>query len=296
MQNGFLFTSYPPPIPEIPGLGTLHIRKAAEPMEWEEHENAFELLYLKSGEKKITVADQEYDLFGGDLLVIHPGEAHGNYRAVQNRSFLYYMLITDPLHDADFLHLDRRDRTFLEQGLRHIHQVHLPAETRDIYLHIFDCAQRPGRVAAPRAAAFCLLLLCSLCGIAEEPEREIPPDIRRAVDYVVQHETDMPQVGELAAIAGLSMPHFKQKFKRYLGLPPAEYIARLHVDHAEIMLSQTVKSISCVASELGFSSGQHFSKLFRRYRGVSPTEFRKQLRLHPQADFPYPSDKGGKTS
>lgn len=78
MQNSFMFTPYLSPIPEIPGLGALHIRKAAEPMDWEEHEGAFELLYLKSGEKKITVDDREYDLFGNDLLVIHPGEIHGN--------------------------------------------------------------------------------------------------------------------------------------------------------------------------------------------------------------------------
>ena len=278
MQTGFLFTSYPPPVPEIPGLGTLRIRKAAEPMEWEAHENAFELLYLKSGEKKLTVSDREYDLFGGDLLVIHPGEVHGNYRAVQNRSFLYYLLIADPEREPAFLQLEEEDRAFLSKGLRRIHQVHLPPEARDLYLQIFSCAQSEGRLSARRAAALCLLLLYGLCSGTDKPAREIPQDIRRAVDYVNQHETDMPQVGELAAVAGLSEPHFKQKFKRYLGLPPAEYIARVHVDRAEKRLTETDESVFAIAAALGFSSAQHFSKLFRRYRGVSPSAYRRQLR------------------
>ena len=278
MQNGFLYTAYSSPIPEIPGLGALRIRKAAEPMEWEEHEEAFELLYLKSGEKKITVADREYDLYGGDLLVIHPGEVHGNYRAVQNRSFLYYVLIRDPMCDPGFLRLSEKDRSFLAQGLRRLQKIHLSVETRDLYLHLFDCAQRAGRLAGERAAALCLLLLYGLCSAAEEEKREIPQDIQRVVNYVRQREAEMPQVGEAAAIAGLSEPHFKQKFRRYLGMPPAEYIARVHVERAEQRLAETNEGIAEVAAALGFSSGQHFSRLFRRYRGVSPSEYRRRLR------------------
>ena len=293
MQNSFMFTPYLSPIPEISSLGALHIRKAAEPMDWEEHEGAFELLYLKSGEKKITVDDREYDLFGNDLLVIHPGEIHGNYRAVQNRSFLYYMLVADPMSSPSFLHLNEEDCMFLAQGLRSIRQVHLTPECRDTYLHLFDCAQGTGRLVRERAAALCLLLLFDLCSGAEGTTREIPPDIQRAVDYVNQHETDMPQVGELAAIAGLSEPHFKQKFKRYLGLPPAEYLARVHVDQAEKRLAETRQSIASVASGLGFSSSQHFSKLFRRYRGVSPSEYRRQLRMSDTPESAGGSNEGG---
>ena len=293
MQNGFMFTPYVSAIPEIPGLGTLHIRKAAEPMDWEEHGDAFELLYLKSGEKKLTVDDREYDLFGNDLLVIHPGEVHGNYRAVQNRSFLYYLLIADPMRCPSFLHLDEEGRAFLAQGLRNIHQVHLTQETRDIYLQLFECVQGTGHLAKERAAALCLLLLYDLCSGAEEVKREISPDIQRAVDYVNQHETDMPQVGELAAIAGLSEPHFKQKFKRYLGLPPAEYLARVHVDKAEKRLAETRQSIASIAAGLGFSSSQHFSKLFRRYRGVSPSEYRRRLREGDAPETVQESNEGG---
>lgn len=275
MDNGFLLFSVPSLIPEIQEMGTLRIRQAAEPMEWEEHEEAFELLYVKSGEKKMTVGGQEYHLVGGDLLVIHPGEIHGNYCAVQNRSSLHYLLICDPVSYPGFLGLNDKERSFLSQKLLKIRKVKLTAETKKLYLNLFERPQQQW-FSSQKTAALCLLMLFGVCEESGEAELGVPQNIQRAVDYVQQHKADMPQVGELAGIAGLSEPHFKQKFKQYIGLPPGEYVARTHVEQAERCLMKTDHSITQVALSLGFSSSQHFSKLFRRYKGMSPSEYRKQ--------------------
>jgi AraC-like DNA-binding protein len=84
----------------------------------------------------------------------------------------------------------------------------------------------------------------------------------------------MPTITELAAMAYLSLPRFKQKFKQVTGVPPAEYIIREKIALAESLLAENQKSITDIAMDLGFCSSQHFSVVFKKYTGESPQAYR----------------------
>jgi transcriptional regulator GlxA family with amidase domain len=83
-------------------------------------------------------------------------------------------------------------------------------------------------------------------------------------------------VEELAAMVYLSTPHFKQKFKESIGIPPAEFMLREKLDHAAKLLVTSEARVTDVAMALGFSTSQHFSVVFKRYFSVSPHEYQKQ--------------------
>ena len=73
-------------LPEVPEVGKMQIRNALWPMPMESHPEEVEFLLLQSGCKRIWVEDRCYEMLGGELLVVLPGERHGAEQDVQNRT------------------------------------------------------------------------------------------------------------------------------------------------------------------------------------------------------------------
>ena len=70
-------------------------------------------------------------------------------------------------------------------------------------------------------------------------------------------------------VARLSESRFKARFKREMGVPPAEYWLRKKVEQASVLLAKA--TITQVAHQLGFSSSQYFATVFKRYTLTSPS-------------------------
>jgi AraC-like DNA-binding protein len=91
----------------------------------------------------------------------------------------------------------------------------------------------------------------------------------------------------IAEAVGLSPSWFKARFRREVGMPPAEYFLRRKVERALQLLANPSLTITRIAHRLGFSSSQHFAAVIRRYTGKTP----KQCRLAatqpvPRGRFP----------
>lgn len=280
-------------IPEIQDIDMFRFVYAFQPMVTEVHEDAFELLYLKSGQKPFKIGNREWTMVGGDLAVIPPGVEHGQ-NSVQNRSSLYFLLLAEPEHCDNFLFMDEKERKELQRRLIQCagRPIHLPNVVQKSFQKLLDmrngeAAESQSLLAPALARAHLALLLDSIlsCGEGmEAPLRTLPADIARAVEYMEQCRETTPSVAELASLAGLSEVWFKQKFKRAVGMPPAEYCLRHKLNIAAEQLLKTEQSITEIAMSLGFSSGQHFSTAFRHYRGCSPSDYRKSGGVIPEIE------------
>lgn len=272
------------PIRELEEVGFVRFLSASAPMPMEVHQQLYELLYMETGVKRLLAGDQEYLLHGGDLLVLHPNEPHGESNAVQNRSSLMYLYIPSPEHTPGFLGLNEPQRQELTRCLDLMHLVRTTPTMRNVIRQLGDTLQRQETQTAfhqPKLRALLLLLLDALVSAKELPALQFPPDVQQAIRYIEDNPAEMPAVACIAQQIGLSDVHFKKKFKRYTGIPPAEYVIRHHVSLAQQKLACTTLSVTQIAMQLGFSSSQHFARQFRRYTGCSPTAYRKeQMNLH----------------
>lgn len=82
----------------------------------------------------------------------------------------------------------------------------------------------------------------------------------------------------------LSTRQTQRLLLEYYGKTFQQKKAEAKMSAAAILLSDTSKSISCVAEDLGYSSAEHFSSAFHRYYQISPREYRKHgftLPFHP---------------
>jgi AraC-like DNA-binding protein len=97
-----------------------------------------------------------------------------------------------------------------------------------------------------------------------------------AVANYVKHHLSEPITAEaIAKELYMGRSYFSTKFKAEAGLSVTDFVLIQKVEEARRLLNYTDKSISEIASYLGFSSQSHFTRVFRNYTGQTPKEFRK---------------------
>jgi AraC-like DNA-binding protein len=77
---------------------------------------------------------------------------------------------------------------------------------------------------------------------------------------------------------GLSSFHFLRQFSQALGVTPHQYLVRSRLRRAARLLASDERSITDVASDVGFGDLSNFVRTFHRAAGVSPRNFRQAAR------------------
>ena len=80
----------------------------------------------------------------------------------------------------------------------------------------------------------------------------------------------------LIEAAGRSQPHVCRAARRHLGLSPTQYINRIRIQHAAMLLADTGRPIATVAEECGFENLSYFHRLFREQYGTTPRGYRQR--------------------
>ena len=83
----------------------------------------------------------------------------------------------------------------------------------------------------------------------------------------------------VAGLSGYSLSRFKTRFREETGQTPALYITALRVERAKLELERTDQSVTDIAFNLGWSSGNYFCTVFKKLTGVSPLTYRRQNRM-----------------
>lgn len=264
-------------LPELPEVGKLQVKNAAWPMPMESHPDAVEFLLLRSGCKQIQVEDRLYEMQGGDLLVVFPGERHGAEDFVQNRTSLAYLLMAVPTEVPRFCMLEEEERSALWEQLKLLKGRMLkvsPSVCRTMD-RLFDHVNTGLPLERARIRTELMRFLFQILEEAGEEDKSLPADIAAVIRYIREAREEMPDIAKMAALVNLSESRFKQKFKQATGIPPAEFTVREKIRESQTLLKDPARTVTSIAMELGFSSSQHFSVLFRKYTGLSPIQYRQ---------------------
>ncbi|WP_199029566.1 AraC family transcriptional regulator [Ralstonia sp. ASV6] len=94
----------------------------------------------------------------------------------------------------------------------------------------------------------------------------------RVIDYIEANLHQRLTLAELAALTGLSTPHFKVLFRATLGVPVHRYVVQRRVERAKVLLLDGRRSASQIALEVGFAHQSHMTQWLQRLLGVTPRE------------------------
>jgi AraC-like DNA-binding protein len=82
-------------------------------------------------------------------------------------------------------------------------------------------------------------------------------------------------VAACARHVGVSREHLTRVFIRHAGLPPAAWLRRERLRHAETLLSVPTLPVATVARRCGFAGASHFIHAFRSQTGTTPERWRR---------------------
>jgi AraC family transcriptional regulator, arabinose operon regulatory protein len=111
---------------------------------------------------------------------------------------------------------------------------------------------------------------------SHKPARAAVPEPYLAVKRYL--DESFPEPVTLAGLARripCSAAHFSAEFKRHFGIAPIEYVIKLRLHCARMLLFDRAQSIGAVARAVGYDDENQLSRLFRRHYGSSPRALRK---------------------
>lgn len=115
---------------------------------------------------------------------------------------------------------------------------------------------------------------------------DIPPkDVQMDEDVVrkIRHYIDTNYEKDISLIT-LSKHFFISKyqisrlFKKQFGINYSDYILKVRMEAAEMILANSNEKIDDIARRVGFEETSYFSRVFSKYFGMAPREYRKSLK------------------
>ena len=101
--------------------------------------------------------------------------------------------------------------------------------------------------------------------------------MRKAMSYIHDHYTEPISRKDVADYVSVSESHLSRCFHQEAGIPLQVYLNRYRVNQSKKLLTNSDKSITEIALEVGFSDGNYFSRLFHKEVGVSPRNYRHKV-------------------
>jgi AraC family transcriptional regulator of adaptative response/methylated-DNA-[protein]-cysteine methyltransferase len=97
--------------------------------------------------------------------------------------------------------------------------------------------------------------------------------VAAAIDYLIAHRAEQPELAEVAAHVGLSRFHFQRLFKRYAGVTPKQFLAALTLESAKPLLDRDA-SVLDAALDVGLSSPARLHDHFISIDAMSPGDYK----------------------
>lgn len=98
--------------------------------------------------------------------------------------------------------------------------------------------------------------------------------VMRVVEYLQQNLHRPLTRAALAREFHLNAHSLAALFQRYTGQSPIDYLIRLRLEHARLLLRTTRLGIAEIAERCGYEDAAYFSRLFKQKHGLSPLQYR----------------------
>ena len=231
--------------------------------------NDFYLMYSLGGDIVGQVDGEEVTVRSGEMICMSPGTPYsfGSRSPLDEWTHYYWVHFTG----------SEAEKTLLCSGLslNKVYSLGICEESFAYYEKLFSEFRTQGE-DFEYAAAVQLRYLLYVFGKAVKVKTVGRLD--KSIRYIHTHLRYEMTVEELAQMEFLGVSRYREVFKSLTGVSPNEYIARLRIERAKDLLSQSNAAISSVAESVGYSNRHYFQRIFKRYTGKTPGDYRKENR------------------
>lgn len=249
----------------------------------------FEINVVLQGEQHMIVGSKSFVQRNGDILFIRPGVEHSSLGSNTDQDMTYYCLHFDiddlilrrALLTADAVSLSGSTPELLaiRSALDVIINSSILSESRDTHRNRLITLHASLQLLT--ALSGWVLSEIPLLSTTEATENTVA--LANAIEGLLQESVSTAAVtGErgggienIAAKLGYSTSHCNRAFQQIYGMSPRQYLSRLIIRHAKLLLMDHSLSIESIAHRLGYRDVSHFSKQFKRWTGLPPMGYRR---------------------
>ena len=234
----------------------------------------FEVFLVEQGALRHRINGQTQTLTKGALVFIRPGDCHALSALPGQRAQLLNIIVPP----ATVAHLGARYRDdfagrFFWSGapLPDTRQIDGPRMERAINTAIE--LQTEDR-ALVRIEQFLLTLLTRVVDAAFDPTSSAPAWLAAACLAARDPAVFRRGAAGLVEASRRGHEHVCRTAQRHLGMSPTDYVNRIRMEHAAMLLGEGRQSIESVAADCGIANLSYFYRLFRQHYGTTPLAYK----------------------
>lgn len=241
--------------------------------------NSYELIFVRSGMKKLDVAGKEYLLPPGSLAIISCLESHSTYVLSEecNASFflIYPEYLDTVIPNASLCSIFRNHTASFS------HVVDM-SDSFDLMDRCFDAIvseyQNPGEYSHLLLSSYVSEILISI--FRKYPDRftSLSGSVAKVVftvqKYLEENYGEELRITDIAKTNFINPYYLSRCFKEQTGYSPKQYLTNIRLAHSKELLIHTSISIKEVAYQSGFTDVNNFIRIFKSYTGTTPFKYR----------------------
>lgn len=221
--------------------------------------------YIVRGTGSVTINGTTFHPVAGDTYFLPPGSTHSYQSDKKDPWEKIWVNLSGEM-------VERLTQLYRLEGIYHFPKL----DTSDLLLKFQYHATHPDeKNVSEKCTSLLGALFFRMYRSCYETAAENSTPVRRMLDYINLHETDVIRIEQLAATCKKSPSQAERLFRRELGIPPYRYILNRKIELAKELLRETGMSVRDISGYLSFEDEFYFSGLFRRKVGVSPSAYRK---------------------
>ena len=280
-----VFTSNELCIPGLTLLGWHYSRTATPPIVNHFHRDCIEITLVVQGNLTFSAKGKQYILNGSNIFITPANLPHDSASSPVGICELYWFQLR--LGERFFLFLSEDWAADIQRSLASLETGMLRSTnfSRKNLAYMFSLISSASTDKKYQGISLLVNILYEIIKLKSEiqdtPTVNAYKDIQKAVDFIHANISEELELQDLADLAGLSLPRFKQKFNEQIGMPPRMFINAKKVEKAQEIFKRIARgeeedSITNIAFDLGFNSSSYFSSVFRKLTMLSPYEFIKK--------------------
>lgn len=244
----------------------------------------YEIGYIISGGCKVITPNKTYDAVEGMVGITHPYIYHKTV-AISDDEYESILIrfthaFAEPLiREVGWAMIDKVNAQtlfqFSETSQKKIYGMFLDMEEE-------YKKQTPYRDLILQGMLFRLLFTIyeeklSVSNMITNREPLTPP-IMDAIVYIEKNFMNNPTLEETARVVGFSTAYFSRLFSAQMRKSYTEYLDSVKIQHVQMLLTRTSKTIMEIAEETGYCHGNYLNSQFKKKVGMTPGQYRKENR------------------
>lgn len=114
--------------------------------------------------------------------------------------------------------------------------------------------------------------------LSQNRERVIDDKAAQIIGFIRENYTDSNlSCGSVADRFSVSQPSISYIIKKYSGMSYVDYVNKLRLDKAKVLLGECELNVSEIAAMLGYGSSNSFIRTFKSYEGITPGQYKSSF-------------------